>query len=176
LTPGGQRSGWPPFAFHLNPSTDWRLRFDVDSVVGLGKRDRVVIDRRSRPASRADRHTLIVVRSAPQIVGIVIAALGIVSSASRVPPRPAFFDCAGVRLMLSTPEPGFDHPGSILYFAVEDIQQTRDALVSRGVAFRTEPHRIATLADREVWLAEFQDSEGNTLALMSEQKLPASLG
>ena len=87
------------------------------------------------------------------------------------PPRLAFFDCAGVRLMLSTPEPGFDHPGSVLYFAVEDIRSMRDALASRGVVFRTEPHKIATLADREVWLADFEDTEGNTLALMSEPKL-----
>jgi predicted enzyme related to lactoylglutathione lyase len=87
------------------------------------------------------------------------------------PPRLAFFDCHGVRLMLSTPEPGFDHPGSVLYFAVEDIRQTHDMLRSRGVAFRTEPHKIATLADREVWLADFEDTEGNTLALMSEPKL-----
>ena len=90
------------------------------------------------------------------------------------PPRLAFFDCHGVRLMLSTPEPGFDHPGSILYFAVEDIRQMHDVLRSRGVAFRTEPHKIATLADREVWLAAFEDTEGNTLALMSEPKLPGS--
>ncbi|MGE5814091.1 MAG: VOC family protein [Acidobacteriota bacterium] len=88
------------------------------------------------------------------------------------PPSLAFFDCNGVRLMLSTPEPGFDHPGSILYFAVEDIRHMHDTLRSRGVAFRTEPHKIATLADREVWLADFEDSEGNTLALMSEPKLP----
>jgi methylmalonyl-CoA/ethylmalonyl-CoA epimerase len=88
-----------------------------------------------------------------------------------VPPRLAFFDCDGVRLMLSTPEPGFDHPGSVLYFAVEDILLMRDALTSRGVAFRSEPHKIATLADREVWLAEFEDTEGNTLALMSEPQL-----
>ena len=87
------------------------------------------------------------------------------------PPRLAFFDCAGVRLMLSTPEPGFDHPGSILYFAVDDIRQMHDTLASRGVAFRTEPHKIATLADREVWLADFEDTEGNTLALMSEPRL-----
>ena len=39
------------------------------------------------------------------------------------PPRLAFFDCGGVRLMLSTPEPGFDHPGSVLYFAVDDISR-----------------------------------------------------
>ena len=87
------------------------------------------------------------------------------------PPRLAFFDCAGVRLMLSTPEPGFDHPGSVLYFAVDDIQQMHDTLRSRGVAFGTAPHKIATLADREVWLADFADTEGNTLALMSEPRL-----
>ena len=87
------------------------------------------------------------------------------------PPRLAFFDCAGVRLMLSTPEPGFDHPGSILYFAVDDIRQMHDTVASRGVAFRTAPHKIATLADREVWLADFEDTEGNTLALMSEPRL-----
>ncbi len=90
------------------------------------------------------------------------------------PPRLAFFDCAGVRLMLSTPEPGFDHPGSVLYFAVDDIDAARNVLVSRGVAFHTEPHKIATLSDREVWLAEFQDTEGNTLALMSEPLLKKS--
>ena len=87
------------------------------------------------------------------------------------PPRLAFFDCGGVRLMLSTPEPAFDHPGSVLYFAVDDIRQMHEALTSRGVAFRTAPHKIATLADREVWLADFEDSEGNTLALMSEPRL-----
>ncbi|MBI3046955.1 MAG: VOC family protein [Acidobacteria bacterium] len=90
------------------------------------------------------------------------------------PPRLAFFDCSGVRLMLSTPEADFDHPGSILYFAVEDIRQMHAALTSRGVRFRTEPHKIATLADREVWLADFEDSEGNTLAIMSEPRLVGS--
>jgi predicted enzyme related to lactoylglutathione lyase len=88
-----------------------------------------------------------------------------------VPPNLAFFNCAGVRLMLSTPEPGFDHPGSVLYFAVEDIQQTHAALSSRGVVFRTPPHKIATLKDREVWLADFNDSEDNVLALMSEPRI-----
>ena len=87
------------------------------------------------------------------------------------PPRLAFFDCNGVRLMLSTPEPEFDHPGSVVYFAVEDISAMHDTLKSRGVAFRTEPHKIATLADREVWLADFEDTEGNTLALMGEPRL-----
>jgi methylmalonyl-CoA/ethylmalonyl-CoA epimerase len=90
-----------------------------------------------------------------------------------VPPGLAFFDCHGVRLMLSRPEPGFDHPGSVLYFAAEDIHEMRNTLAGRGVTFRTEPHKIATLKDREVWLADFHDTEGNTLALMSEPRLPA---
>jgi len=87
------------------------------------------------------------------------------------PPSLAFFDCNGIRLMLSAPEPAFDHQGSILYFAVEDIRRTHETLASRGVAFRSQPHKIATLADREVWLADFEDSEGNVLALMSEPSL-----
>src|SRR2546425_3139083 len=34
-----------------------------------------------------------------------------------------FFDCGGVRLMLSRPErPDLDHPSSILYFVVPDIK------------------------------------------------------
>ena len=87
------------------------------------------------------------------------------------PPSLAFFDCGGVRLMLSPPSPGFDHPGSVLYFTVEDIHATQQELAARGVVFATAPHKIATLADREVWLADFTDTEGNTLALMSEPRL-----
>jgi len=87
----------------------------------------------------------------------------------RAPPRLAFFDCDGVRLLLDVPEDEeFDHPGSILYFAVEDIRQMHQALVARGVTFRKDPHLIARLPDREVWMAFFDDTEGNTLALMSE--------
>ena len=87
------------------------------------------------------------------------------------PPNLAFFDCGGVRLMLSPPSPGFDHPGSVLYFAVDDIHAMHHVLATRGVVFVTPPHKIATLADREVWLADFTDTEGNTLALMSEPRL-----
>ena len=87
------------------------------------------------------------------------------------PPRLAFFDCAGVRLLLDVPEDEeFDHPGSILYFAVDDIRRSHRLLVSRGVTFRQDPHLIARLPDREVWMAFFDDTEGNTLALMSEPR------
>lgn len=85
------------------------------------------------------------------------------------PPNLAFFDCGGVRLMLGIAEGGFDHPGSVLYFAVDDIQAMRAALGGKGVRFIREPHLIAKLPDREVWMAFFEDSEGNTLALMEER-------
>lgn len=87
------------------------------------------------------------------------------------PPGLAFFNCGGVRVMLSRPEPGFDHPGSVVYFYVDDIAEAHQRLASQGVAFRSAPHKIATLADREVWLADFDDSEGNVLALMSEPRI-----
>ena len=88
------------------------------------------------------------------------------------PRRASRFSSAAARLMLSTPEQVFPITRArSLYFAVEDIRQMHEALSSRGVAFRTAPHKIATLADREVWLADFEDSEGNTLALMSEPRL-----
>ena len=72
--------------------------------------------------------------------------------------------------MLSPPEPAFDHQGSVVYFAVDDIKATHAALVAGGVTYLTAPHLIARLPDRDVWLADFEDSEGNVLALMSEPR------
>ena len=84
-------------------------------------------------------------------------------------PALAFFDCAGVRLMLSLPERAtFDHPSSILYFTVEDLRMAYRTLSARGVIFVDEPHMIAQMPDHELWMAFFNDTEGNTHALMSE--------
>ena len=87
------------------------------------------------------------------------------------PPQLAFFDCGGVRLMLSPAEPEFDHQGSVIYLGVEDIKAEHARLSAAGVTFRTEPHMVAKLPDREVWLTDFLDSEGNVLALMSEPRI-----
>jgi methylmalonyl-CoA/ethylmalonyl-CoA epimerase len=84
-------------------------------------------------------------------------------------PKLAFFDCGGVRLMLSLPESSeFDHPSSILYFRVRDIHNAHEGLQGRGVRFKDAPHLIARLPDHELWMAFFDDTEGNTLALMGE--------
>lgn len=84
------------------------------------------------------------------------------------PPELSFFDCGGVRLMLSKPEQEFDHPGSVLYFRVDDIHAAHRILSGRGVEFIDAPHLIARLPDHELWMTFLHDSEGNTLALMSE--------
>ena len=84
-------------------------------------------------------------------------------------PAMSFFECGGVRLMLAVPETGeHDHPSSILYLEVADIQRSHAVLADRGVAFEGAPHLVADLGDRELWLAFFHDSEANMLALMSE--------
>jgi methylmalonyl-CoA/ethylmalonyl-CoA epimerase len=89
----------------------------------------------------------------------------------KAPPGLAFFDCGGVRLMLDRPEkPEFDHPSSILYFAVPDIQAAYAAMKEKGVQFEDEPHLIARMPDHDLWMTFFRDSEGNLLGLMSEVK------
>ncbi len=86
-------------------------------------------------------------------------------------PGLAFFDCDGVRLMLSRPEtPEFDHPSSVLYFAVADIEAIHADFSRRGVSFRDLPHKIADMPDHELWMAFFHDGEGNTMALMCERR------
>ena len=81
----------------------------------------------------------------------------------------AFFNCGGVRLMLDTPEkPEFDHPSSVLYFAVPDINAAHRQLREGGVRFEDEPHLLAKMPDHDLWMTFFRDSENNLLALMSE--------
>jgi methylmalonyl-CoA/ethylmalonyl-CoA epimerase len=89
-------------------------------------------------------------------------------------PKMAFFDCAGIRLLLALPEgEGQDHPSSVLYFKVGDIAQTTAALKERGVTLSGGPELIAEMPDHDLWLSFFKDSEGNLLALMSEVRPPA---
>jgi methylmalonyl-CoA/ethylmalonyl-CoA epimerase len=81
----------------------------------------------------------------------------------------AFFDCGGVRLMLSPPEkPEFDHPGSVLYFSVPDIADAHRRMLAAGAHFEDEPHLIARMPTHDLWMAFFHDSEQNLLGLMSE--------
>ena len=73
--------------------------------------------------------------------------------------------------MLTRPEkPEFDHPSSILYFTVPDIQSAHAHMKEKGVHFEDEPHLIAKMPDHDLWMTFFRDSEGNLMGLMSEVK------
>lgn len=84
-------------------------------------------------------------------------------------PNMAFFACGGLRLMLVVPEkPEFDHPSSVLYYKVENIQNAFDILSGRGVQFVAKPHLVAPMKDHDLWMAFFRDVDNNLLSLMSE--------
>jgi catechol 2,3-dioxygenase-like lactoylglutathione lyase family enzyme len=82
-------------------------------------------------------------------------------------PGMAFFQVGDLMIMLGGSENAeFDHPGSVLYFRTGDIEATHAALAGRGVTFRDGPHVVHRAGDRALWMAFFDDSEGNVLALM----------
>ena len=84
-------------------------------------------------------------------------------------PNLAFFDCGGIRLMLTGPEKRqFDPPPSIIYYKVEDIQHAYTSLLARQVKFEGPPHCVAKLPEQDVWMAFFRDQDQHLLALMSQ--------
>src|ERR687897_435303 len=124
------------------------------------------VNARRTESHRPDRDTVSDLDRAVRFYGDVLGLRFLFQA----PPGLAFFDCGGVRLMIEVPpDKEFDHPGSILYFKVDDIHRAYEDLRERGVEFRDEPHLIAKLPDHELWMAFFRDGEGNTLALMHEK-------
>lgn len=82
----------------------------------------------------------------------------------------AFFDCAGVRLMLSQGEAAAE---SLIYFRVEDLHGAWEALQHRGAKGLSAPHRIHQHADgSEEWMAFIEDNEGRPLGLMARTPAP----
>jgi len=79
----------------------------------------------------------------------------------------AFFDCGGVRLMLSAGDGGA--ADSNICFPVGDIHASAAALAARGAVFINAPHMIHRHDNgAEEWMAFFKDNEGRPLALMSQ--------
>ena len=81
----------------------------------------------------------------------------------------AFFDCAGIRLLLSKPHDG-SKPGKAgcLYFRCADIKLAAAELERRGAVFTHGPHLVAPMDDHDLWMAFFEDPDGHTLAVMQE--------
>ena len=86
-----------------------------------------------------------------------------------IPPGLAFFDCGGIRLMLSAAkEESNERVSSMLYYKVDDLNAAYQKLLASGVKFDSKPHLIAKMLDHELWMAFFRDSEANLVGLMSE--------
>jgi methylmalonyl-CoA/ethylmalonyl-CoA epimerase len=80
----------------------------------------------------------------------------------------AFFDCNGVRLMLSMSDKPDSTYGSIIYYKTGDIEAAAAGMREQGVQFEAPPRMIAKMPDHDLWMAFLRDTEGNLLALMSE--------
>lgn len=59
---------------------------------------------------------------------------------------------------------------STLYFVVPNVDQALTS-VREHCEVLSEPHVIARVGDRDVWMAFFRDSEGNGHAFMEERKV-----
>lgn len=84
----------------------------------------------------------------------------------------AFFDCGGVRIYLGAPSSPEYAANSFLYYRVKDIKTAHQSLSQAGVEFLHDPHVVNRAQDHELWMAGFQDSEGNYAQLMEERALP----
>jgi methylmalonyl-CoA/ethylmalonyl-CoA epimerase len=82
----------------------------------------------------------------------------------------AFFQCGETRFMIGAGnEKTVVAGGTILYFKVDDLAATHEALVDRDVYFMTDPHLVARMPDHDLWMAFFKDPDGYTIGLMSEK-------
>jgi predicted enzyme related to lactoylglutathione lyase len=85
----------------------------------------------------------------------------------------AFFQLGKIRLMLgqaTVSQPR--QPASLIYYRVADIDAAYAALRGKGVHFVESPAAVYRADGKELWLAFFNDMDGNVLALMSERTHP----
>src|SRR5947209_10761335 len=81
----------------------------------------------------------------------------------------AFFDCGGVRLMLGPAEtPELDHPSSILYFRVPEINAAHKRLLDLSAQVLAPPGLIAPMPTSGLRRNCFRDSEGNVVVLTTQ--------
>lgn len=86
-------------------------------------------------------------------------------------PNLSFFDLGGVRLMISLPSSTeLDHPPSVLYFRVAELEAVHAALKARGAREERPPGLTAKMPDHELWTSFFRDSDNNLFALMCEKR------
>ena len=87
------------------------------------------------------------------------------------PPALSFFDCGGVQLMLAGPDAqGKDgeQQHAVLFYDVSNIKSVHGKIKSAGAKSLEEPHVIARMNRREIWISSFSDGQGNVVSLMSD--------
>jgi methylmalonyl-CoA/ethylmalonyl-CoA epimerase len=85
------------------------------------------------------------------------------------PPGLAFFDCDGVRLMLTTKQGAEDdHKTSVIYYRVPDIDAAVQALKQKGISFVREPQMTAKMEDHELWIGFVRDPDNTLIGIMAE--------
>jgi len=81
----------------------------------------------------------------------------------------AFFDCAGIRVMLSPNEDGAAIvPQGAIYFRVADLALTVTELRAKGLEIFSAPHLTAPMPDHDLWMAFIKDPDGHLIGLMME--------
>ena len=87
----------------------------------------------------------------------------------QAPPGLAFFNCGGIRLMLTTLQGAEnDHRTSVIYYKVGDIQTSAENLKNKAIQFVQEPQLTARLQDHELWMAFIRDPDANLIGIMAE--------
>lgn len=86
----------------------------------------------------------------------------------------AFFEVGGVRLMIATDEAKEPvRPASILYFNADDFPAALERLNSSGARLVGAVETVQRKAESELRLQQFEDPDGNMLAIMGTVRLPA---
>ncbi len=89
-----------------------------------------------------------------------------------VPPNLAFFNCSGVRLMLTTLQGDeADHNTSVIYYRITEIEQVFDELKALQVGIERMPAMAAQMDDHELWIGFIRDPDNNLVGLMEEKPL-----
>lgn len=79
----------------------------------------------------------------------------------------AFFDVAGVRLMLALdPSRTVAPPTSILYFDAPDFNATHARLAATGVELEGPIETVQSTQQGDLRIQQFRDPDGNVLAIM----------
>ena len=89
-----------------------------------------------------------------------------------VPPHMVFFECGGVRLMLTTQlGEKRDHQTSVIYYKTSELSTMVSQLKTKGVLFIQEPQLTAKMPDHELWQGFIRDPDENLIGIMAELPL-----